>query len=344
MYSLNTLMKNSKSNSNGVGVDLGTGTIVSARSDETGKKVIIKRIRDVFIDLPGDVKRMLKLANTAYVELNDHLFVIGDDALNTANLFNREVRRPLSKGVISAGELDAQQIIGLMIKQTAGEPRCENEKCCYSVPAPAIDIPDSDITYHSAILGKIFKELKYDAEPVNEALAIIFSECGKENFSGIAISYGAGLTNICLAFNSMSALEFSVGWGGDRIDNGAAKAVNTTAAKICAIKESGVDIMAPKTREEEAIALFVQTLIDYTIDSIIKQFVKVKSEILVPKPIPLIISGGTSLISGFLAKFEERFKLNQSKFPVQISEICPATDPMTAVATGLLIYAQTAED
>jgi hypothetical protein len=336
-------MKNSDSNSFGVGVDCGTGNLVSARSDG-GKKVSIKKIRDVFIDLPREHKRMLKMANTAYVEFGDHLFVVGSDALDTANLLNKEVRRPLSKGTVSAGELDAQPIIGLMIKQIAGEPKCENEKCCYSVPAPAIDIHESDITYHSAILGKIFKELGYDAEPVNEALAIVFSECNKENFSGIAISYGAGLTNICLAYNSMSALEFSVGWGGDRIDSSAAKAVNTTAAKICAIKESGVDITAPKNREEEAIALFVQTLIDYTIDSIIKQFVKVKSEILVPKPIPLVISGGTSLIGGFLDVFKTRFQLNQSKFPVQISEIRAAADPMTAVATGLLIYAQTAED
>lgn len=328
----------------GVGADIGTGNIVSARLNESGKKVSTKRVRDAFIDLPRDAKRMLKMANTAYVELDDHLFVIGDDALNTANLFNREARRPLSGGMISSGELDAQQIISLMIKQVVGEPRISNEKCCYSVPASAIDVPNSDVLYHSAILGKIFKELGFDSEAVNEALAIIFSECGKENFSGVGISYGAGMTNVCLASNSMSALEFSIGRGGDWIDIGAAKAVGTTAAKICAIKETGVDLMSPKNREEEAIVLFVQTLIDYTIESIIKQFVKVKSEILVPKPIPLIISGGTSLALGFLDKFKERFEKFRSKFPVQISEIRPASDPMTAVATGLLIYAQTADD
>lgn len=328
----------------GLGADIGTGNIVSARSSESNKKVITKRVRDTFIDLPRDAKRMLKMANTAYVELNDLLFVIGDDALNTANLFNREARRPLSGGMISSGELDAQQIISLMIKQVVGEPRIANEKCCYSVPAPAIDVPNSDILYHSAILGKIFKELGYNSEAVNESLAIIFSECSKENFSGIGISYGSGMTNVCLASNSMSALEFSMGRGGDWIDTGAAKAVGTTAAKICSLKESGVDIMNPKNREEEAIALFIQTLIDYTIDSIIKQFVKVKSEILVPKPIPLIVSGGTSLAVGFLDKFKERFEQFRSKFPVQVSEIRPASDPMTAVATGLLIYAQTADD
>lgn len=319
----------------GVGLDCGTMNFVSAR--KSGKKVTTARVRDAFIDLPTEHKRMLKLSNTAFAELEGRLIVVGDDALNTANLLNREARRPLQGGLISAGELDAQSIIALMMRQILGDPRKDGEKCCYSVPAAAIDVRESDVTYHSAILGKIVKELGYTAEPTNEALAIIFSECAQENFCGLGISYGSGMTNVCLAFNAMSALEFSVGRGGDWIDSGAAKAVGSTKAKMCSIKESGVDITKPRDRNEEAIALFVSTLIDYTIDSIIEQFVKVKSELLVPKPIPIVVSGGTSLAGGFLQKFQERFEEKRSRFPVQVSEVRPAADPMTAVATGLLV-------
>lgn len=322
----------------GVGLDCGTMNFVSAR--RSGKKVVTARVRDAFIDLPPEHKRMLKLSNTAFAEVDGKLIVVGDDALNTANLLNREARRPLQGGLISAGELDAQSIIALMMKKILDEPRKENEKCCYSVPAAAVDVSGSDITYHSAILGKILHELGYDAEPTNEALAIIFSECMAENFCGLGISYGSGMTNVCLSFNAMSALEFSLGRGGDWIDNGAAKAVGSTKAKMCAVKESGIDITKPKNREEEAITLFISTLIDYTIDNIIEQFVKVKSELLVPKPIPIVVSGGTSLAGGFLDKFKERFEQKRSRFPVQVSEVRPAGDPMTAVATGLLVLSQ----
>lgn len=325
----------------GVGLDVGTGNFVIARRD--GKKIRTSRLRDAFIDLPLEHKRMLKISNTAFAEFEGKLIVVGDDALSTANLLNREARRPLSGGLISAGELDAQQIIGLMLKQLLGEPKKPEEKCCYSIPAAAIDIPGSDITYHSAIAGKIIREIGYSPEPVNESLAIVYSECGAENFCGLAISYGSGMTNICLAFNAMSALEFSLGRGGDFIDNHAAKAIGTTAAKMCSIKESGINIMAPKNREEEALSLYIQTLIDYTIDNIINQFVKVKSELLVPKPIPLIVSGGTSLAGGFLDKFKERFEANRNRFPIQISEVRSASDPMTAVASGLMIYSQMEE-
>lgn len=322
----------------GVGLDCGTMNFVSAR--KSGKKVTTARVRDAFIDLPPEHKRMLKLSNTAFAEIDGKLVVIGDDALNTANLLNREARRPLQGGLISAGELDAQTIISLMMKQILGDPRKPGEKCCYSVPSAAVDVGGSDVTYHSAILGKIVNELGYSAEPANEALAIIFSECTAENFCGLGISYGSGMTNVSLAFNAMSALEFSLGRGGDWIDNGAAKAVGSTKAKMCAVKESGIDITKPKDRSEEAISLFISTLIDYTIDNIIAQFVKVKSELLVPKPIPIIVSGGTSLAGGFLEKFQERFEQKRDRFPIQISEVRPAGDPMTAVATGLLVLSQ----
>jgi hypothetical protein len=311
---------------------------VAARRGDN--KITYSRVRDAFLDLPPETKRMLRLSNTDYVELGGRLLVIGDKAIDTANIFNQEARRPMQQGVIASGEIDAQQVIGIMMKQILGEPKMAGEKCCYSVPAPAVDVAGSDITYHRAILGKILQEIGYKPEATNEALAIIFADCTKENFSGLGISYGSGMTNVCLAYNAMSALEFSLGKGGDWIDNGAAKAVSSTSAKMCAVKEGGIDITKPKTREEEAIALFIQTLIDYTIDAFSKRFVQAKNEILVPKPIPIVVSGGTSLAGGFLDKFKERFELHRAKFPIQISEVRAAIDPMTAVATGLLMLSQ----
>jgi len=320
----------------GVAIDIGTMNIVSARKNSAGK-IVHTKIRNAFLDLPIDNKRMLRMSNTDYVELDGKLLVIGDKALDTANIFNREARRPMAQGIMASGEIDSQKVISLMMQKVLGDPKKEKEKCCYSVPAPSVDMQGSDITYHRLILGKILQELGYDPEPTNEALAVVFSECAKESFSALGISYGSGMTNVCLAYNAMSALEFSLGRGGDWIDNGAAKAVNTTAAKMCSIKEGGIDILNPKNRDEEAIGLFVQTLIDYTIDNFAKHFIKVKNDILISKPIPIIVSGGTSKAGGFLDKFKERFEFHRDKFPIKISEIRAAGDPLTAVATGLLM-------
>ncbi len=325
----------------GVSLDAGTMNFVSARQPVSEDALHISKIRDAFLDLPVEHKKMLKISQTSFIEFDGKLIVIGDEALTTANLFNREARRPMSGGIITPGEIDAQGIMSIMMKRLLGEPQCANEKCFYSVPAPAVDVVGSDITYHSTILKKILTELGYAAHPANEAQAVIFSECSKENFSGLGISYGSGMTNVCLGYNAMSALEFSVGRGGDWIDSSAARAVNATAAKMCALKESGIDISKPaSSHEEEAIGLFIQTLIDYSIDNIIRQFSKARNDLLIPKPIPIIVSGGTSLAKGFLDKFKERFQVYRDKFPIQISNIRAAEDPMNAVATGLLLLAQ----
>lgn len=322
----------------GAGLDCGTMNFVVARRNNG--KVKTTRLRNAFLDLPPEHKRMLKLSKTSYMEYDGRLLVIGDEAISTANLFNKEARRPMAGGVIAAGEIDAQGVMAVIVKHLLGDPRQTKEQCCFSVPALAVDIQESDTTYHKAVLSKILTELGYSPNPVNEALAIIYSECVQENFSGLALSYGSGMTNVCLAYNAMSALEFSLSRGGDWVDRGASRAVGTTAAKICSVKENGVNIVATKNREEEAIALYVQALIDYSIDNIIAHFSKVRKEILIPNPIPIVISGGTSLADGFLKKFQERFELHRDKFPIAISEIRSAKDPMTAVAAGLLLFSQ----
>lgn len=326
----------------GAGLDVGTMNLVAAR--KTAQGVTTNRIRDAFLDLEPSHRKMLKLSGTSFVELDGRLLVIGDEALTCANLFNRDARRPMAGGILNPGESDAQQVIALMLRQILGVPAKPGEKCCYSVPAAALDVVGSDVTYHSAVLNKILSELGYTGEPINEAQAIVFSECASESFSGIGISFGSGMTNVCLSFKAMSALEFSVGKGGDWVDDGAAKAMNTTRGKMCALKESGVDIAKPDGKEQEAIGFYVQTLIDYAIKGIIDHFDKVKKEILVPEPVPIVVSGGTSLAIGFMDVFNKCFEKHRSRFPVKVSEVRHARDPMTAVASGLLVVASMDDD
>jgi hypothetical protein len=324
----------------GVGVDLGTMNVVAARQTADGDQVETKRIRDAFLDLDPEVKKTLRLSKVDYVERNGSLIVLGDNALIMANLFKREVRRPLSRGVISAGELDAQQILSLLVSNVVGEPVSKGEPCYYSVPAAPVDDEGQDIIYHQEVFRKILTELGYTAEPLNEAMAIIYSQCAPENFSGLSVSFGSGMGNIALAYQTVKGLEFSVARGGDWIDSHAAKATGSTAARMCSIKEKGVDLSQPKSRDEEAIALYIRALIKYTLDNIAAQFRKASAGIDLPEPIPFIVSGGTSRAHGFMKVFTEEFEaIKKRGFPIQISELRQARDPMTAVAEGLLVLA-----
>ena len=70
-------------------------------------------------------------------------------------------------------------------------------------------------------------------------MAIIYAETAKEGFSGLAMSFGSGMTNVALAINTIEGLSFSIARGGDWIDGGASRSIGSTQARICAIKEKG---------------------------------------------------------------------------------------------------------
>lgn len=323
----------------GVGLDIGTMNIVAARRDTAGR-VIAQPIRDAFLDLESDAKRSLKMSGVDYIEKGESLIVIGDSALTMANLFKREARRPLSRGVISAGEHDAQEILSLLTGKVLDQPVAPGEHCFYSVPAAPIDDPGQDIIYHQEVFRKIVAEHGYTAHPTNEAMAVIFSQCAEENFSGLGLSFGAGMCNIALAYQATKGMEFSVARGGDWIDSHSAKAVGRTASQMCAIKEKGIDLTKPQGREQEALVLYIRSLIEYCLQNIAAQFRKVQQDVELPEAVPFIVSGGTSKPDGFLEVFQEEFdKVKKRGFPIEVSEVRPAVNPLTAVAEGLLVLA-----
>lgn len=321
----------------GVGVDIGTMNLVSAR--KTAKGVETRRMRDAFLDLPSESKKMLKLSGVSYVDRGDEILILGDAALDTANIFGREARRPLSGGLISSTETDSLEVLGLLVRNVLGDPLEQDEHCYFSVPAAPIDVAGRDIVYHRGIFDRIVSECGYTPHSGNEAMAIIYSETAKDGFSGIALSFGSGMTNVALAVNTIEGLSFSVGRGGDWIDSGAAKSIGSTQARMCSIKEKGIDLNNPEGREQEALVFYYKNLVEYVLDQIAAQFKTIENRFSLPKPVPLIVSGGTSMAGGFLEFFTGVFDRKRKKFPIQVSEIRAASDPLNAVAHGLLVQA-----
>ena len=61
---------------------------------------------------------MLAKLGASFAESSDkrNLYVLGDEALHVANFFNKESRRPFSKGVLSSRETEALSIIKIILK------------------------------------------------------------------------------------------------------------------------------------------------------------------------------------------------------------------------------------
>jgi len=330
------------------GLDVGTGNLVAATKDPTNDnaEVEVNSVRDVFLDIEYDPStlNMLKMSNVSYVLEGDSIYVVGEPAMNIANLLKKEARRPLSKGVISAGELEAEKMLMILLKSILKAPQMEDENVYYSVPGNPIDA-DFDIVYHREMFRKMIENFGYKATPMNEATAIVYSNCSADGFTALATSWGSGMTNTALVYQTMPGMTFSIAKCGDWIDSSAGKSLGQTATRIMAVKERGVNLLDPtegepkQLREREAIAVYYKNLIHLVIDSIKKEFKKDSGSIELPDSIPWIISGGTSLAKNFLKLFEQEFDKVKDTFPINISEIRMAKDPLNDVAKGLLIAA-----
>ena len=327
------------------GCDIGTCFLVSAAQD-SGNKIIFKTIRDAFLDMENEpqTKSLLKMSSVDFIEAGEKVYVIGDSAVTMANIFKKEARRPLSRGVIAPGELEAEKILLVLIENILGKAINPGEICFYSVPAAPVD-HNIDIVYHQAMFSKLIGSLGYKPVALNEAAAISYSNAAKEQFSSLAISMGAGMINVCLMFKTMIGMAFSIQNSGDWLDESVAKATGSTASRIQTIKEKGVNLMDPnggdpKTlREREALVIYYKSLILRALDTIKNEFNKHQGSIELPNSVPIILSGGTSLAKGFKDLFEAGFNTVKDKFPIPISEIRMATDPLNAVAQGLLVAA-----
>lgn len=330
------------------GLDIGTSFLVCAKNDPSNAEaeVQINSVRDAFLDIEAEasVVNMLKMSNVSYIQEGDNAYIIGEPALSVSNLLKREARRPLSQGVISPGERDGEKMLIILLKSILKEPSGENENVYYSVPAKAID-RDMDVIYHEAIFKKIIESLGYKAHAMNEAAAVVYSNAADDGFTALATSFGAGMLNTSLVYRTMVGMSFSLSQAGDWIDSSAAKAVGCTATRIMSVKEKGVDLLDPTkgdskyVREREAIVVYYKNLIHRMIDNIKKEFKKDTSSIELPSEIPWILSGGTTRPESFLEFFKQEFEKEHENFPINISEIRMAKDPLNDVARGLLIAA-----
>jgi hypothetical protein len=319
----------------GRGLDMGTVNIcASAKKGDSGETVFNIQ-RNAFLDVRSDAftKKMLMKLGIDYITQGDKGYVIGDPAFELANIFEKNTRRPMKDGMISPVEPEALLIVSLLVAQLLGHPKQVGEVCAFSVPADPIDV-ERNVIYHRGAIETILRKLGYTPRPMLEGHSIVFAELKEQDYTGIGISCGGGMFNVCVAYKSVPALTFSTSRGGDWIDNNVATAIGMPASLVCTVKESGVDLLNPKDRVQDAICIYYRNLIQYTLETMKQKMESTQNLPTFNKPIPLVTGGGTSMITGFVEVFKEEFE--KVNFPVEVSEIRMCRNPLKAVAAGCL--------
>ncbi|MBM3194445.1 MAG: hypothetical protein FJZ60_01635 [Chlamydiae bacterium] len=329
------------------GLDVGTSFIILASESEKGK-VIYKDFRDAFYVIkpatPIATKMIEKgLTGKVFVKDADGSFIIlGKDAIEKAVERNDSAKRPMHKGVVSSKEKDARRILTYILKEVSGTPAEQGEKLVFCVPAQPVDQEDDDfdVGYHEDVIVKLLTEVGYSARAINEAEALCYSELEKDDYTGVALSWGAGMVNVCVMLNGEPVVTFSTTKSGDWVDRMAAVATGESDSIVQAEKEQG-DFTIGQPNDNQvlaAVASYYDRLIDYTTKQLASSMDGHKSLPKFKDPLPVVVAGGTSKAKGFVDLFAK--KLEENGFPLPVKEVRHAADPLHAVARGCLIAAQ----
>jgi len=333
------------------GLDCGTSFYIAATEE------LVKKQRNAFLTVDGEVnqvKRMLKRQGIPFVEKAGKVHIVGQHAFNYTHIFSTaELKRPMKSGLLNPTEKDALPVLNAIIGELLGDA-VDGETCVYCIPSKPIDVK-REVSYHEDVLRTIIEQYGYNVKKIEEAVAIGYEGLVDTQLTGVAISMGAGMCNIAVMYQGMTALSFSVSRGGDWVDENVAMDTGVSKAKVTNIKETSttLDLSAATYQniyEEEtdeanvliAIRSYYGALINYLLTNLKVQFEGVENVPNFPNAVPIVIGGGTSLVKGFLDVFNEQF--DQDDFPIPISEIIHIEDAHTAVARGCLSEAQLIEE
>jgi hypothetical protein len=340
------------------GLDVGTSFIVLASggdlpvsftSDKQAEYVEYKEFRDAFYVIkPTTVvaTKMIEkgLQGKTFVRDDDGTFIIlGQDAIDKAVERNESAKRPMYRGVVSAKEKEAKRVLAYILKEVAGQAATPDEPLVFCVPAQPVDQEDEDfdVGYHEDVVKAVLANCGYAPRAINEAEALAYSELETDNYTGVALSCGAGMVNVCVMLNGEPTVMFSTTKSGDWIDRMAAVATAEEDSVVQAEKEQGdFEIGGPPSPNHvlAAVQAYYDRLLDYTAKTLTAALTGHKALPKFKEPLPVVIGGGTSRAKGFIPVFEK--KLAASGFPLPVKEVRHARDPLHAVARGCLIAAK----
>jgi hypothetical protein len=328
-----------------IGLDVGTSFIIASAYE--GDEIIFKDFRDAFYVIKPNTPiaaKMVEKGLKGKVFIKDEtgsFIILGKDAIEKAVERNETARRPMYRGVVSVKEKEARKVLAYILKEVVGKASKKGEKLVFCVPAQPVDQEDDDfdVGYHEDVVKSILSEVGYDARSVNEAEALCYAELEDTDYTGIGISCGAGMTNVCVMLNGEPTVVFSTTKSGDWVDRMSAVATGEPDSVVQVEKEGGgFTVGEPNDNPVlSAVASYYDRLVEYTAKQLSAALSGHKALPKFKDPIRIVVAGGTSQADGYIAKLNE--KLLESEFPLPIEVVKHAEDPLHSVSKGCLIAA-----
>lgn len=349
------------------GCDVGTMFLVMSEVDDIagGESFSVQRNCFLQANSDSDTEETLKENNWTYAKHDGNYYILGEDAIKLKNLLTVKVssdnanmvvqkvgdlRRPMKDGILNTSEEKlSMAMIQKLISNLIGKPSFPGETLCYCAPGDPVD-RGFNVIFHKTMLTNFLKSLGYSVECIPEALAIIFSERPSAvdpenntevNHSGIAISFGAGMANVCFAWKKMPLINFSIARSGDWIDAQAAKTAGIDVSAMTRYKEAHIDLsnVDYSDMRQAALDIYYQNMIEHALKNFSEKFNQLDNR--VETPLEIVVAGGTASVKGFIPKFEQ--VLAGLSLPFKVKCVRLATNPLFSVAKGCLAKAMSIE-
>ncbi|MCK5194901.1 MAG: hypothetical protein KAQ71_13900 [Desulfobulbaceae bacterium] len=324
-----------------VGLDVGTSHIVSAQN----KHNYVYSVQDLnaFFTVPNAkfAKNILSQKEIKYYENEHEYYIIGDSAQSFANMFNVNTRRPMEDGFLSPKEDVGLKVIEAIVRSLVQKSDNFGEILCFSIPGAPFG-GNGSVVYHESVVKGFLEGLGYTAISINEGMATVLSELAEDDYTGIGISMGGGMCNVCLSYLSVPIISFSILKGGDYIDSMVGLSVGEPATKVKTIKENSYTLArSSRDRIETALDIYYLDLVSSLLKSMEEVLNSAENIPKISTPIPIVLSGGTAMPNGFKELFEK--KLKQTHLPIEISDVRIASDLLNTTAKGAMVMALSEE-
>lgn len=330
------MQHNDQGNNSALGLDVGTSRISLAQ--RVGEEYRFETQLNAFVTVPFSnmTENVLTKQNIPHTVSGPEIMVHGNESDRFADLLNVDTRRTMTRGVLNPAEPDSLNMLRKIVESLLDSTK-EPRKLCFTVPAAPIGA-EENLTYHEATLRQVLTEMGYQVKSINEGLAVIYSELESTNYTGIGISCGGGLCNVCVAYLSVPVMSFSIPKAGDYIDTNAASVTGELANRVRIAKEDSFHFNGfHSDKLLQVLGVYYDEMIQSLVQGIKQAFSNSRNLPKQKRPLPVILSGGTALPEGFRDRFEKIFK--EANLPIPTSEIRMAADPLHTSAKGALVAA-----
>lgn len=330
-----------------LGLDLGISRFRSLQRQQG--RLLARQTATAYVALPNRPAQQKLVADARLCcwKTDDSLLIVGADAPLAAEAWQTPLIPLLPNARLPSDDPVGRQVAAQLLESVAGRSSDDRQNCTVVLPRDA-GAGDPDAEFFLRLL----RLRGGDLQTIPAGLAVALSELGREQFTGIGVSFGAGGVSICLVERGSVRATAVTDRGGDWIDRQLAErqghvlwdAEGRRYLNLLAVahwKSSPERSLAGPLNEGER---WLRQLYGEALKAALREFRNAVTHEgcngAFRQPLTVVLHGGCTAMAGFHSVWTEHWAEAGIDLPVRTPR--RTEDDVWTVARGCLIHAEVA--